>query len=222
MSTAIVFLPAVGALIAGLLGRVHRRRGRARSSPRCVPGRRSRPLLDRLLAGGHRRARRCAYPCCAGSTSASSTCHWALRIDTLTAVMLVVVKTVSALVHLYSIGYMARGRQPPRFFAYLSLFTFAMLALVTADNFLQLFFGWEGVGLASYLLIGFWYTEARGQRRRDQGLRRQPGRRFRLRARHLRRLRRIRHHRFRRRCFARRPGMAGKPMRVPRATSATR
>lgn len=82
---------------------------------------------------------------------------WALRIDTLTAVMLVVVNTVSALVHIYSIGYMADDDRQPLFFAELSLFTFAMLALVTADNFLQLFFGWEGVGLASYLLIGFWY-----------------------------------------------------------------
>src|SRR5580704_16220844 len=82
---------------------------------------------------------------------------WALRIDTLTAVMLVVVTTISALVHLYSIGYMADDPYQPRFFCYLSLFTFAMLMLVTADNLVQLFFGWEGVGLASYLLIGFWY-----------------------------------------------------------------
>jgi NADH-quinone oxidoreductase subunit L len=82
---------------------------------------------------------------------------WALRIDSLTAVMLVVVTTISALVHLYSIGYMADDPHRPRFFAYLSLFTFFMLALVTADNLVQLFFGWEGVGLASYLLIGFWY-----------------------------------------------------------------
>jgi NADH-quinone oxidoreductase subunit L len=82
---------------------------------------------------------------------------WSLRIDTLTAVMLVVVTNVSGLVHLYSVGYMEDDPSRPRFFAYLSLFTFAMLALVTADDFLQLFFGWEGVGLASYLLIGFWY-----------------------------------------------------------------
>ena len=82
---------------------------------------------------------------------------WALRIDALTAVMLVVVTTVSALVHLYSIGYMEEDPHRPRFFSYLSLFTFAMLMLVTADNLVQLFFGWEGVGLASYLLIGFWY-----------------------------------------------------------------
>ena len=83
---------------------------------------------------------------------------WAFHIDTLTVVMLVVVNTVSALVHVYSIGYMAHDPYRPRFFAYLSMFTFAMLALVTSDNLVQLFFGWEGVGLASYLLIGFWYT----------------------------------------------------------------
>jgi NADH-quinone oxidoreductase subunit L len=83
--------------------------------------------------------------------------EWALRIDTLTVVMLVVVTTISALVHLYSIGYMAEDPHRPRFFCYLSFFTFAMLALVTSDNLAQLFFGWEGVGLASYLLIGFWY-----------------------------------------------------------------
>jgi NADH-quinone oxidoreductase subunit L len=82
---------------------------------------------------------------------------WSLRVDTLTAVMLVVVTSVSALVHLYSWGYMAEDDSQPRFFAYLSLFTFAMLMLVTADNLVQMFFGWEGVGLASYLLIGFWY-----------------------------------------------------------------
>jgi NADH-quinone oxidoreductase subunit L len=89
--------------------------------------------------------------------SADLKVDWALRIDSLTAVMLVVVTTVSALVHLYSVGYMNEDPYRPRFFAYLSLFTFAMLALVTSDNLAQLFFGWEGVGLASYLLIGFWY-----------------------------------------------------------------
>jgi NADH-quinone oxidoreductase subunit L len=82
---------------------------------------------------------------------------WSLRVDTLTAVMLVVVTSVSSLVHLYSWGYMEEDDSQPRFFAYLSLFTFAMLMLVTADSLVQMFFGWEGVGLASYLLIGFWY-----------------------------------------------------------------
>ncbi len=84
---------------------------------------------------------------------------WAIRVDALTGVMLVVVTGVSSLVHVYSIGYMHHDDHRPRFFAYLSLFTFAMLALVTSDNFIQMFFGWEGVGVASYLLIGFWYKK---------------------------------------------------------------
>jgi len=85
--------------------------------------------------------------------------NWSIRLDGLSAVMLVVVTTVSSLVHVYSWGYMAEDDSKPRFFAYLSLFTFAMLALVTAADFMQLFFGWEGVGLASYLLIGFWFKK---------------------------------------------------------------
>ena len=84
---------------------------------------------------------------------------WALKVDTLTAVMLIVVTVVSAMVHIYSIGYMSHDPDVPRFMAYLSLFTFFMLMLVTADNLIQMFFGWEGVGLASYLLIGFWYKK---------------------------------------------------------------
>ena len=90
--------------------------------------------------------------------SGTLSANWVIRVDTLTAVMLVVVNTVSALVHIYSLGYMSHDEHQPRFFAYLSLFTFAMLMLVTSDNLVQMFFGWEGVGLASYLLIGFWYT----------------------------------------------------------------
>ena len=92
-------------------------------------------------------------------TSGTLTFNWALKIDTLTAVMLVVVNSVSALVHWYSMGYMSDDPHKPRFFSYLSLFTFAMLMLVTADNLVQMFFGWEGVGLASYLLIGFYYKK---------------------------------------------------------------
>jgi NADH-quinone oxidoreductase subunit L len=107
------------------------------------------------VALGHREA--FTVPVLAWVQSGALEADWALRIDPLTAVMLVVVTTVSALVHIYSIGYMAHDPHRPRFFAYLSLFTFAMLMLVTADNLLQMFFGWEGVGLASYLLIGFWY-----------------------------------------------------------------
>src|SRR3989339_756568 len=85
--------------------------------------------------------------------------NWALKVDTLTAVMLVVVCTVSAMVHVYAIGYMHHDPDVPRFMSYLSLFTFCMLMLVTADNLVQMYFGWEGVGLASYLLIGFWYSK---------------------------------------------------------------
>jgi NADH-quinone oxidoreductase subunit L len=91
--------------------------------------------------------------------SGTLTFDWTLRVDTLTAIMLVVINSVSALVHLYSWGYMEEDPDQPRFFAYLSFFTFAMLMLVTADNLVQMFFGWEGVGLASYLLIGFWFKK---------------------------------------------------------------
>jgi len=85
--------------------------------------------------------------------------NWSIKVDTLSSVMLVVVTLVSSLVHIYSIGYMSHDPHKPRFMAYLSLFTFAMLTLVTSDNFLQLFFGWEGVGLCSYFLIGFWFKK---------------------------------------------------------------
>jgi len=89
--------------------------------------------------------------------SGSLEINWAIRIDALSSVMLVVVTMISAIVHIYSIGYMSNDPHKPRFMSYLSLFTFAMLTLVTSDNFLQLFFGWEGVGLCSYFLIGFWF-----------------------------------------------------------------
>ncbi|HEY8610094.1 MAG TPA: NADH-quinone oxidoreductase subunit L, partial [Roseomonas sp.] len=92
------------------------------------------------------------------------TVDWALRYDTLSAVMVGMITFISTLIHLYSVGYMAHDETPPRFFAYLGLFTFAMLMLVTADNLAQLFFGWEGVGLASYLLIGYWYDRESANR----------------------------------------------------------
>ena len=154
---AIVFAPLVGAVIAGLFGRA-------------MPARASEVITTALLGlaavlawvvffrvgFGHETAK---VTVMRWITSGELDVSWSLRIDTLTAVMLVVVTTVSSLVHLYSIGYMAEDDSRPRFFAYLSLFTFAMLMLVTADNLLQMFFGWEGVGLASYLLIGFWYKK---------------------------------------------------------------
>ena len=99
------------------------------------------------------------YPIFNWITSGTLKLHWSIYVDSLTAVMLVVVNSVSALVHIYSIGYMSHDPHKPRFMSYLSLFTFMMLSLITADNFLQLFFGWEGVGLASYLLIGFWFKK---------------------------------------------------------------
>ena len=85
--------------------------------------------------------------------------NWSMKIDSLSAIMMVVITSVSSLVHIYSIGYMSNDPHKPRFMAYLSLFTFAMLMLVTSDNFIQLFFGWEGVGLCSYFLIGFWFKK---------------------------------------------------------------
>ncbi|MBD1141467.1 NADH-quinone oxidoreductase subunit L, partial [Pelagibacterales bacterium SAG-MED39] len=91
--------------------------------------------------------------------SGSLDVNWSMKIDSLSAVMLVIVTSISSLVHIYSIGYMSHDPHKPRFMAYLSLFTFAMLMLVTSDNFIQLFFGWEGVGLCSYFLIGFWFKK---------------------------------------------------------------
>jgi NADH-quinone oxidoreductase subunit L len=154
---AIVFLPIIGALIAGLLGRAIGPRPSEIITTAFVgiSAALSWVVFSQIGFG----AETVHIPLLRWVTSGQLDVSWALRIDTLTGVMLVVVNTVSFLVHLYSIGYMHEDDSRPRFFAYLSLFTFAMLMLVTANNFLQLFFGWEGVGLASYLLIGFWYLK---------------------------------------------------------------
>ena len=157
MYQAIVFLPLIGFLIAGLFGRLIGARASEIVTTTLL-------LISAALSwvafvqvgfgSGSTRVQVATW-----LASADLRVDWAFRIDTLTAVMLVVVNTVSSLVHLYSIGYMNEDPSRPRFFAYLSLFTFAMLMLVTADNLVQMFFGWEGVGLASYLLIGFWYQK---------------------------------------------------------------
>ena len=158
MYSAIVFLPLLGFLIAGLLGRKIGDRASeiVTTSLLFVSCFFSWIAFIRVgLNGGS-----FSTPVLANwMTSGALQVDWALRVDTLTVVMLVVVTTVSALVHLYSVGYMHEDPSRPRFFAFLSLFTFAMLMLVTADNLAQMFFGWEGVGLASYLLIGFWYEK---------------------------------------------------------------
>src|SRR5215467_5015455 len=194
MYQAIVFLPLIGAIVAGLItlagARARHPGGSASAKDHHAHGQ------PQQGAAAHADAHGAAEPAAAGSRSAELITtvllfmamilswiafvsigfgqdarvqvapwiavgdlriDWALRIDTLTVVMLVVVTTISAFVHLYSIGYMEEDPYRPRFFCYLSLFTFAMLALVTSDNLVQLFFGWEGVGLMSYLLIGFWF-----------------------------------------------------------------
>jgi len=157
MYAAIVFLPLLGSAIAGLLGRVIG----ARASELVTTGLLFVSAALSVLAfndvalQGHNHIVQILPWIHSGDFAAD----WTVRVDSITAVMLVVVTGVSSLVHLYSIGYMHEDPHQPRFFSYLSLFTFAMLMLVTANNFLQLFFGWEGVGLASYLLIGFWYQK---------------------------------------------------------------
>ncbi|WP_341894129.1 NADH-quinone oxidoreductase subunit L [Ferrovibrio terrae] len=151
----IVFLPLLAAIIAGLFGR---RIGDAASmAVTCVA-----VIISAILSWVAfylviSKGMVVTIKVLDWIDSGSFSVDWALKIDQLTAVMLVVVNTVSAVVHVYSVGYMSHDPHRPRFFAYLSLFTFAMLMLITADNFVQLYMGWEGVGLASYLLIGFWY-----------------------------------------------------------------
>ena len=156
MVQAIVFLPLLAAIIAGLGNRFIGNFAAKLVTTGALFAAMflSWPIFLGFLAGTEHSQ---LHPVFTWIASGDLHVEWALRVDALTAVMLVVVTTVSALVHLYSWGYMAEDDSQPRFFAYLSLFTFAMLMLVTADNLVQMFFGWEGVGLASYLLIGFWY-----------------------------------------------------------------
>lgn len=154
----IVFLPLLAALVAGLgqrfIGAVAAKT--LTTAGLFIASFLSWPIFIGFLSGSET-----AYvqPVMTWVQSGDLTFDWELRVDALTAVMLVVITSVSALVHLYSWGYMEEDPDQPRFFAYLSLFTFAMLMLVTANNLVQMFFGWEGVGLASYLLIGFWYKK---------------------------------------------------------------
>ena len=155
MDVAIVFLPLIGAIIAGFFGR--RIGDTAAMWTTCSLLGLSAVLswivlFDVAVAGNVRTTELFTW-----INSGDLEVSWALRVDQLTAVMFMVVATVSTVIHIYSVGYMAHDPHRPRFFAYLSLFTFFMLSLVSADNFLQMFFGWEGVGLVSYLLIGFWY-----------------------------------------------------------------
>ncbi len=155
MYVLIVFLPLLGAIIAGFFGRVIGDRGAQVVTCALLV---TAAVLSGLALFTVPFGEPFKVPLATWMVSGSFAVDWALRIDALTAVMLVVVTWVSAAVHIYSVGYMSHDETVPRFMAYLSLFTFAMLMLVTADNFVQLFFGWEGVGLASYLLIGYWYT----------------------------------------------------------------
>ena len=154
----IVFLPLLAALVAGLGQRFI---GALAAKTITTAGLFIAAFLSWPIFIGFLNGSETAYvqPVMTWVQSGDLTFDWELRVDALTAVMLVVITSVSALVHLYSWGYMEEDPDQPRFFAYLSLFTFAMLMLVTANNLVQMFFGWEGVGLASYLLIGFWYKK---------------------------------------------------------------
>ena len=157
MEYAIVFLPLIGAFISGFFGK---RLGDKycqilTSSLVAISGILSLFIFYDVLTQNYSSNKLIFNWISSGNFHA----NWSINIDPLTAVMLVVVNLISSIIHFYSIGYMSHDRSKSRFMAYLSLFTFAMLTLVTADNFLQLFFGWEGVGLCSYLLIGFWYKK---------------------------------------------------------------
>ncbi|WP_020593665.1 NADH-quinone oxidoreductase subunit L [Kiloniella laminariae] len=157
MENYIVFLPLLGAFIAGLFGRFIGDRGAQVVTTGLLLVSAFLSILvfkDVALDGNSRSTDLFTW-----INSGDFILSWALNIDTLTAVMLIVVTVVSSMVHLYSVGYMSEDKSISRFFSYLSLFTFFMLMLVTSSNLVQMFFGWEGVGLASYLLIGFWYEK---------------------------------------------------------------
>jgi len=155
VTIAAIFLPLLGAFIAGCFGRWIGDRGAqiVTCAGICLAAVFGVILFVDVALGGQVRATDLFTWIDTGDLQV----QWALRFDTLSAVMVAVVTVVSAMVHIYSVGYMAHDSSIPRFMSYLSLFTFFMLMLVTADNFVQLFFGWEGVGLCSYLLVGFWY-----------------------------------------------------------------
>jgi NADH-quinone oxidoreductase subunit L len=155
MYAAIVFLPLIGCIIAGLFGRQLGDRG----SQLVTCGAMTLAMVLGFVAFNDvaLQSNPQTIELFTWISSGTMDAAWSLRFDTLTVVMVLVVTMVSTMVHIYSIGYMSHDPHKPRFMSYLSLFTFAMLMLVTADNLIQMFFGWEGVGLASYLLIGFWY-----------------------------------------------------------------
>ncbi|WP_026987512.1 NADH-quinone oxidoreductase subunit L [Fodinicurvata fenggangensis] len=157
MDVAIVFLPLIGAILAGFLGRSLGDRGAQLVTciPMVVAALLSIVVFFDVALGGNAYTTELFTWIDSGAFELS----WALRVDTLTAIMFCVVTVVSSVVHIYSVGYMSDDKSIPRFMAYLSLFSFFMLMLVSADNFVQMFFGWEGVGVASYLLIGFWYEK---------------------------------------------------------------
>jgi NADH-quinone oxidoreductase subunit L len=157
MYVAAIFLPLLGSIVAGFFGRALGDRGAqiVTCTLLGVSAALSAVIFKQVAIDGNA----VTVPLMTWIQSGTVDVSWALKFDTLTAVMMIVVTWVSFMVHIYSVGYMSHDPSIPRFMSYLSLFTFAMLMLVTADNLVQMFFGWEGVGVASYLLIGFWYEK---------------------------------------------------------------
>ena len=155
MELSIIFLPLVASIISGFFGKYigDRNSEIITSLLVSISAIFSIYVFSEVLINGYQKNIVIAKWISSGTLDV----NWSINLDSLSAVMLVVVTSISALVHIYSIGYMSHDPHKPRFMAYLSLFTFSMLVLVTSDNFLQLFFGWEGVGLCSYFLIGFWF-----------------------------------------------------------------